>query len=93
MGKPYPTRRQQREGRKNHAKEAEKDIPISSEGIQELSADGLRALIGMDPTLDVVRRAADKGESDGQVNFVWKKGLLYRVVAYTKEVVVNSWYF
>ena len=68
--KPYLTRRQWREGRKNHTKEAENDIPISSERIQGLSDDGLRALIGMDPTLDVVRRAADKGESDGRVNFV-----------------------
>ena len=52
--KPYLTRKQRCEERKNHVKEAEVDIPISSERIQELSADGLRTLQGTDPTLHVV---------------------------------------
>ncbi|KAL5457268.1 hypothetical protein EMCRGX_G034515 [Ephydatia muelleri] len=85
-GKPYLTRRQRREGRKNNTKEAAL-FHLRGYG---LSDDGLRVLIGMDPTMDVVRRAADKGESDGRVNFVWKKGLLYRVVAPTKEVGVGG---
>eukprot|EP00731_Ephydatia_muelleri_P014661 Em0008g381a len=83
--KPYLTRRQRREGRKNHVKEAEADILSSSETIPEMSADGLGTLQRTDPTLEFVRKAADKGESDGRVSFVWKEGLLFRVVAPTRE--------
>ena len=83
--KAYLTRRQRREGRKNHVKEAEADILSSSGTIPEMSADGLGTLQRTDPTLEFVRRAADKGESDGRVSFVWKEGLLFRVVAPTRE--------
>ena len=83
--KPYLTRKQRREGRKNHAKKAEADIPSSSEMSPEMSADGLGTLQRADPSLVVVRRAADKEESDGRVSFVWKEGLMYRVVAPTRD--------
>ena len=52
-GKSLPHRMQWCKVRKNHAKEAEVDIPISSERIQGLSADGMRTLQGKDPNLNV----------------------------------------
>lgn len=44
------------------------------------SRESLKALQGADPSLKTVQQAADKGKMDGKVSFVWKDGLLHRVV-------------